>query len=101
MIEIATRLFRFAGVGHLNKDTGAVPKLQASLIDLASKKVGKTISIAGYTFRDAAATAAWVAPSNDPEIYGGDDSFRITLRRAEGSVLGFLETVAAYVIKEG
>ena len=38
---------------------------------------------------------------NDPEIYGGDDSFRITLRRAEGSVLGFLETAAAYVMKEG
>ena len=38
--------------------------------------------------------------ANDPEIYGGDDSFRITLRRAEPPVLGFLETVAAYVIEE-
>ena len=38
---------------------------------------------------------------NDPEIYGGEDIYRITLKRAEGPVLNFLESVAGYVIEEG
>lgn len=35
---------------------------------------------------------------NDPEIYGGDDLYRFTLRRAEGDVLGFFEDVADSVV---
>ena len=37
---------------------------------------------------------------DDPEIYGGDDEYRITLHRAEGDVLSFLEDVADAVIAD-
>jgi hypothetical protein len=38
---------------------------------------------------------------DDPEIYGGpDDEYRITLARADGQVLSFLEDVADYVVAD-
>jgi len=38
---------------------------------------------------------------DDPEIYGGpDDEYRITLVRAKGQVLSFLEDVADYVVAD-
>ena len=91
---------------------GTVDKLQLAIKDILSKKVGDSVTIAGHTFRDAAAAAAWAAPFKDPELFGYavdakaqiagamDDAFtssEILAQRADVKKAGFASVKAAKI----